>query len=213
MNTRLLTICLVGALILVGCGKGPRESPKEEAERQARAKAAADEMLASDQAKFREIAQGRNIEQVPPKEAPPAVSGAPQITQPPAPSATPVTLPESTSLAAKPTTAQTFGFDDSPDGMAAKRLLSVYVERLKDPESAKFRNLKGGSFRLGDGSRAFGVCGEVNARNSFGGYTGFEGFVVWAAGDRQDHIGKQSTDDLQNMVWLAYSKSVGCLSK
>lgn len=36
---------------------------------------------------------------------------------------------------------------------------------LKDPDSAKFRN-------------QHGFCGEVNAKNSFGGYTGFKRFVV-----------------------------------
>lgn len=44
--------------------------------------------------------------------------------------------------------------------------------RLKDPASAEFRN----SFV----SNAIGapvVCGEVNAKNSFGGYTGFQRFV------------------------------------
>lgn len=44
--------------------------------------------------------------------------------------------------------------------------------RLKDPSSAEFRN----AFV----SSAIGapvVCGEVNAKNSFGGYTGFQRFV------------------------------------
>ncbi|WP_286936162.1 hypothetical protein [Achromobacter sp. UBA4530] len=36
---------------------------------------------------------------------------------------------------------------------------------LKDPDSAKFRNQK--SF-----------CGEVNAKNSFGGYTGFKRYIA-----------------------------------
>lgn len=49
-------------------------------------------------------------------------------------------------------------------------------QRLKDPYSAKFR---GSSMYTGGPARV--VCGEVNAKNSFGGYTGFEGFV--AAGD------------------------------
>ncbi|MFW1853089.1 hypothetical protein ACG9XR_21310 [Acinetobacter guillouiae] len=35
---------------------------------------------------------------------------------------------------------------------------------LKDPDSAKFRNMKG-------------LCGEVNSKNSFGGYTGFRKFI------------------------------------
>ncbi|WFC43183.1 hypothetical protein [Pseudoxanthomonas sp. SE1] len=46
---------------------------------------------------------------------------------------------------------------------------------LKDPKSAEFRNL---SVNPGlSGVRV--VCGEVNSRNSFGGYTGFRPFVYW----------------------------------
>lgn len=36
---------------------------------------------------------------------------------------------------------------------------------LKDPESAKFKNV-------------VGVCGEVNSKNSYGGYTGFKSFYI-----------------------------------
>lgn len=35
---------------------------------------------------------------------------------------------------------------------------------LKDPDSAKFRNLKG-------------LCGEVNSKNGFGGYTGYKRYI------------------------------------
>jgi hypothetical protein len=44
--------------------------------------------------------------------------------------------------------------------------------QLKDPESATFRNVH---FYSGGGTPV--VCGEINARNGFGGYTGFERFV------------------------------------
>jgi hypothetical protein len=40
---------------------------------------------------------------------------------------------------------------------------------LKDPESAKFRDLQVNGVTL---------CGEVNARNTFGGYTGFQKFIA-----------------------------------
>jgi len=45
-------------------------------------------------------------------------------------------------------------------------------ERLKDPESARIRNVR----VMKDGGAL--VCGEVNARNSFGGYTGYGHFVI-----------------------------------
>lgn len=45
--------------------------------------------------------------------------------------------------------------------------------RLKDPESANFRNVH---FYSGGGIPV--TCGEVNSKNSFGGYTGFERFIA-----------------------------------
>lgn len=46
--------------------------------------------------------------------------------------------------------------------------------RLRDPESAEFRNLT--TISTGQTERV--VCGEVNARNGFGGFVGFTKFVV-----------------------------------
>ena len=51
----------------------------------------------------------------------------------------------------------------------AKQLVRA---RLRDPKSAEFRNVT---------THGRVVCGEVNARNGFGGMTGFQRFV--AAGD------------------------------
>jgi hypothetical protein len=44
-------------------------------------------------------------------------------------------------------------------------------DRLRDPESVRYRNVAAGP----DGTH---VCGYVNAKNSFGGYVGFMPFVV-----------------------------------
>lgn len=41
----------------------------------------------------------------------------------------------------------------------------IALASLKDPDSAKFQNIKG-------------VCGEVNAKNGFGGYSGFKRFYL-----------------------------------
>lgn len=46
--------------------------------------------------------------------------------------------------------------------------------RLKDPDSAEFRNV--GYYSGGPEGAA--VCGEVNAKNSFGGFAGYERFVA-----------------------------------
>lgn len=45
-------------------------------------------------------------------------------------------------------------------------------ERLKDPESVQWRDVYVSRFAEA------AVCGQVNARNSFGGYTGFKQFIV-----------------------------------
>lgn len=41
----------------------------------------------------------------------------------------------------------------------------MVLDSLKDPSSAEFQNVKG-------------YCGEVNAKNSYGGYTGFKSFYI-----------------------------------
>lgn len=46
------------------------------------------------------------------------------------------------------------------------RLAREFVEGvIKDPKSAQFRNQRG-------------VCGEVNAKNSFGAYSGYQRFIA-----------------------------------
>ena len=46
-------------------------------------------------------------------------------------------------------------------------------EKLKDPDSAKFQNLY---FHKGKDNIPM-TCGEVNSKNSFGGYGGFQKFI------------------------------------
>lgn len=64
---------------------------------------------------------------------------------------------------------------------------------LKDPSSADFRNVR---FYSGGGIPV--TCGEVNAKNGFGGYTGFERFV--AAGSQIAVTESMVTDSL-DPVW------------
>lgn len=56
----------------------------------------------------------------------------------------------------------------------------VVVASLKDPASAVF-----GAFTPGKGSA---VCGQVNARNSFGGFTGARAFVYSPDGPALDQL-------------------------
>jgi hypothetical protein len=48
---------------------------------------------------------------------------------------------------------------------------------LKDPDSAKFQNLRIAEY---DGGSV--VCGEINAKNSYGGYVGYKQFVAGVSG-------------------------------
>ena len=50
--------------------------------------------------------------------------------------------------------------------------------RLKDPESARF-----GEFKAGRAPEGITVCGQVNAKNSLGGYTGMSTFFGSLRGD------------------------------
>lgn len=49
---------------------------------------------------------------------------------------------------------------------------TTLTENFKDPGSAQFRNLRVVKFQTGKL-----VCGEVNAKNSYGAYVGFKPFV------------------------------------
>ena len=49
---------------------------------------------------------------------------------------------------------------------------------LKDPDSAKFRNL----FKYTNARGFTVVCGEINSKNSYGAYAGFERFAATDAG-------------------------------
>lgn len=53
-------------------------------------------------------------------------------------------------------------------------------DALKDPDSANFRDLHGIS--VAEDGPLMAVCGEVNAKNSYGGYIGYNRFA-YTAGD------------------------------
>lgn len=68
-------------------------------------------------------------------------------------------------------------YDDSAKQLAwIETSKDAVRDRLRDPESAQFRNVQ---FFAGSGVPI--ACGEVNAKNAFGSYRGFERFI--AAGD------------------------------
>lgn len=67
-------------------------------------------------------------------------------------------------------------------------LRKVFLEKasLKDPASVQFRGVKLSRFKTPDGKPASIWCGEMNAKNSFGGYVGFSQFFAYdLGGDKQ----------------------------
>ena len=60
-----------------------------------------------------------------------------------------------------------------------RRVRDAVLAKLRDPDSAKFRNVRR-SAMLGDGAPDSPAvyCGEVNAKNAMGGYPGFAHFAV-----------------------------------
>ncbi len=73
-----------------------------------------------------------------------------------------------------------YGYDGPPwyrvDATESQKKFAkeMVVSELKDPSSAQFRGL----FAITRGRGDDTVCGEINAKNSFGGYVGFRRFYV-----------------------------------
>lgn len=65
-----------------------------------------------------------------------------------------------------------------------KKAKETVASQLRDPESAQFRNIikteKTSLLEFG----IVTVCGEVNGKNAFGGYVGFQRFVSQPKSDR-----------------------------
>lgn len=70
--------------------------------------------------------------------------------------------------------------DDTAAYTAAAR--EHYRRVLKDPDAAQFRNLFVAEYTTKYGTKITILCGEVNAKNSYGGYVGFRSFAVESDG-------------------------------
>jgi hypothetical protein len=67
---------------------------------------------------------------------------------------------------------------------------------LSDPESAKFRNDSGSTFR-----KVPVVCGEINVKNSTNGYVGFRRFV---SGSTIRKLEDAAGTDEMSRLWLVF---------
>lgn len=84
---------------------------------------------------------------------------------------------------------------EQPNEYAVIRVGQRAVEsRLKDSESAKFRNQFVGKSGI--------PCGEVNARNGFGGYNGFKRYI--ASGGGVSVIEGEIPDDQFEATWQRF---------
>lgn len=65
--------------------------------------------------------------------------------------------------------------DKGYSALVAKAKKSISRD-LKDPDAAKFRDI--GIYKSTTGKGGVSVCGEINAKNSYGAYVGFRKFLV-----------------------------------
>lgn len=87
----------------------------------------------------------------------------------------------------KPPTAQELQFGKNADKPASEEVanqavITFFARDLKDPYSARYGFLElRNSYHIGRGYRKFGwfMCGKVNARNSYGAYSGTKTFMAY----------------------------------
>lgn len=79
-------------------------------------------------------------------------------------------------------------------GCAEAEAKRAVAEKLKDPSSAQFQNVReSGEY----------VCGEVNGKNSFGAYSGFRRFVAGPLGVTLEPEEPGETRDYFGVIWTA----------
>jgi hypothetical protein len=89
------------------------------------------------------------------------------------------TSPQLAAMVAKPTLVLPDTAPAPHDDPAVKAAKVALAKSLKDPPSAVFSELKHATRPNVRGEPLDTVCGLVNAKNSFGGYTGPRGFVYF----------------------------------
>ena len=63
---------------------------------------------------------------------------------------------------------------------AQQAVQTAVANQMKDPFAAQFRN-----WHAFESQKGLLICGEINAKNSYGGYVGFTHFVAHASTDGQ----------------------------
>jgi hypothetical protein len=79
---------------------------------------------------------------------------------------------------------------------------SAAANQMKDPDSAHFRNVHAFQSQKG-----LIICGEINAKNAFGGYVGYSHFVGHASADGRlltPAAVLQPGDTITDAIWKSY---------
>ena len=85
--------------------------------------------------------------------------------------------------------------DRIPGRVPASIVAPMIGPVLKDPDSAKYQDV---TVRKRLGSVVF--CGEVNSKNSFGGYVGWRGFIVTSGGFIQSGVEIQTEENQRKFL-------------
>ena len=71
-------------------------------------------------------------------------------------------------------------FAQTPPKLDEKLLREAMADRLKDADSAKFKAVK---YAPAEAPGLWKMCGDVNAKNTYGGYAGFTRFYAMVSKD------------------------------
>lgn len=93
-----------------------------------------------------------------------------------------------------------FGWKYGRDLLASSQGKAAAAELLIDPSSAMFRKV-----RVVRDHGVVVVCGEINGKNRFGGYTGFQRF--WAKGKNGMIQPDPGSSELQALSWSIFADS------
>lgn len=114
-----------------------------------------------------------------------------------------------------PTTAETASMQNAPkpsSQVAAEKAVVQYFDgSLKDPDSARYTFLAPTMGSLVNGNlRQFGwfMCGTVNAKNSYGGYTGGRVFLAYFDPYSSDHVRDGSVDSGQYSIVTNWCRGI-----
>lgn len=85
------------------------------------------------------------------------------------------------------------------------RAISVVRDALKDPDSANFKDL----YKVGREGEEPTICGQVNAKNSYGGYIGFKSFYITPEGKLYIGVKDEFDAVMQDAYCNRYASPLG----